>query len=890
MRVAPTTSTRLLTIMLILSTNWSILENPITNRRFENFTDFELPTELIEAAGLGSEFSPSTTLLHTQAGYSISWQRFTRSLRLRDFFYYNPPEQPNDAPNWARIPNPRFEPTDTVGLSEYCPEPPNPDKPSENLPRFEVSKGLRTYLHSVQQTFERRFKKTPQTRQNLSNAARHTLKWLRQPDCPVCLVSTDKNLQPVVDFKSRYVQLVTAELSETHQPAEDFLNNQPAFQEPAFTDDDGSDWSELHELGDRNERAVHQVLNYILNCNLKKSSQRYDNVDFRDCSKHIQVELKSSTRNSTDSNTTPITLTKMRYLQRSLQDGWTVYIAYAFRDRLFTYKMTGTEIRTFKQVWIRDEQQNPVLNLLIPVDILQPVLIQRFREAADAAKAAAAADATDPSSVHNRALAFTVTAMKNSILPLLAKYSKECPLWLKTFLESALTRHPTTFADYKVPGCYVLYKLHKLSTQEIFALRKDPTANCPTRMISANWCWVTQPFALYVAKQLRTMVVQLPEYTKDSDAINRLLTRATVPAGAILISLDVKRLYPSIILSVCLEIIERFLCRTGVAACTRDLLLTCLRLVLTLNFCQFNMRVFYQILGFATGVTCGAEAADIYLHELLREEFGKVSAYILTYKRFIDDGFMIWTGTRFRAEQFLHTLNSKFRYANFEITWTINDYSTVFLDLTIFKGAGWLHTSYLDTTTFAKHINAYLYIAFNSCVPTSVKKSFITAEIQRHLRRCSTAGNYYNELCKFYNRLRARGYPQQFLRPLFEHAPQHSHRSSFLFKTTGNNKTDEIPSVLALPFSEFADKYFKSVLSDRLAELPPHLATVRKIAAWYKVPKIKDLYPVPGKNHLADSQPANVLTTTAAFNGPGQVPNIGALQNSTAAVALALVF
>ena len=91
-------------------------------------------------------------------------------------------------------------------------------------------------------------------------------------------------------------------------------------------------------------------------------------------------------------------------------------------------------------------------------------------------------------------------------------------------------------------------------------------------MISANWCWATQPFALYVAKELRTMVVKLPEYTKDSDAINRLLTRVTVPAGAILISLDVKRLYPSIILTVCLEIIERFLIRTGVAAWTRVLL------------------------------------------------------------------------------------------------------------------------------------------------------------------------------------------------------------------------------------------------------------------------------------------------------------------------------
>ena len=65
----------------VLSTNWSILENPVTNQRFENFTNYELPAELIEAAGLGSEFSPSTDLLHTHVGFEHNWQRFTRSLR-----------------------------------------------------------------------------------------------------------------------------------------------------------------------------------------------------------------------------------------------------------------------------------------------------------------------------------------------------------------------------------------------------------------------------------------------------------------------------------------------------------------------------------------------------------------------------------------------------------------------------------------------------------------------------------------------------------------------------------------------------------------------------------------------------------------------------------------
>ena len=208
---------------------------------------------------------------------STTRKRYTRSLRLRDFFFYNPPENPPDGPEWARIPNPHFEPTETVGLSEAHPKPADPENPRANLPLFEVSMGLRKYLHTTRHNFERRLAKTPTIRQNLSNASRHCLKWLRQPDCPVCLVCTDKNLQPVVDFKSRYIQLTEAELAETHQPAEVFLAAQPAPQPIPLTDDTDDDWSSRHELGNRNEQVAQQVLSYILNGTLKKSFQRYDN-------------------------------------------------------------------------------------------------------------------------------------------------------------------------------------------------------------------------------------------------------------------------------------------------------------------------------------------------------------------------------------------------------------------------------------------------------------------------------------------------------------------------------------------------------------------------------------------------------------------------------------
>ena len=60
-------------------------------------------------------------------------------------------------------------------------------------------------------------------------------------------------------------------------------------------------------------------------------------------------------------------------------------------------------------------------------------------------------------------------------------------------------------------------------------------------------------------------------------------------------------------------------------------------------------------------------------------------------------------------------------------------------------------------------------------------------------------------------------------------------------------------------------------------------------ALWYKVPKIKDLYPVPGKHYTADRQPADTLTA-AAVDGPGNVPDNGVASTTTAAAALALVF
>ena len=61
-----------------------------------------------------------------------------------------------------------------------------------------------------------------------------------------------------------------------------------------------------------------------------------------------------------------------------------------------------------------------------------------------------------------------------------------------------------------------------------------------------------------------------------------------------------------------------------------------------------------------------------------------------------------------------------------------NGKSTVFLDLTIFKGAGWLRTTYLDTATFAKQ--CFKNVSHSSIYEIDVHRALATATFTTTMR------------------------------------------------------------------------------------------------------------------------------------------------------------
>ncbi|CAI7764815.1 unnamed protein product [Closterium sp. NIES-54] len=91
-----------------------------------------------------------------------------------------------------------------------------------------------------------------------------------------------------------------------------------------------------------------------------------------------------------------------------------------------------------------------------------------------------------------------------------------------------------------------------------------------------------------------------------------------------------------------------------------------------------------------------------------------------------------------------------------------------FLDLSVFKGQRFQSSGTLDMKLFQKPMNRYLYLPFKSYHTRATKLGFIRSELQRFLLRSSSRPDFLNSRALFFARLRARGYPEKFLLPIFK--------------------------------------------------------------------------------------------------------------------------
>ena len=440
---------------------------------------------------------------------------------------------------------------------------------------------------------------------------------------------------------------------------------------------------------------------------------------------------------------------------------------------------------------------------------------------------------------------------QTELTELLEQHGGDLPQWAQKFLAASIDRHPRTGEEYSVPNFRVTIKVHK-----------DPPEGRP---LTANQIWRTQPAAELIAELCKPYVEGIPVWTKDSDSINRKLSTLKIPENALLLTYDIVRLYPSIPHALCYTLLRSFLRERGCKYA--DFIVNALRIILNRNYCCFNGETFRQHIGFATGISCGAEIANIFIFVLTRHVFARFGEYILNHDRYIDDGFIVWTGTALMAGTMFAQLNAL--DSNIGLTHTVSLIAAVFLDIYISKGQLFKTRRLLDTKTYQKPMNRYLMLPFCSEHTTNCKLSVVHGELRRYIKRSSARNDYVQIAGMLRQRLHLRGFPFWFLTKAFATAPRYETRDQLLALKP---KTDDNPVIV---FSTtYSNALLKSGLSRAIFSNQKYLVhrkwdNVKFINAWRAGRKLGGsliAYKFPKPARRPDSAPSTVLQDNTDFS------------------------
>ena len=194
----------------------------------------------------------------------------------------------------------------------------------------------------------------------------------------------------------------------------------------------------------------------------------------------------------------------------------------------------------------------------------------------------------------------------------------------------------------------------------------------------------------------------------------------------------------------------------------------------------------------------------------------------------------MWKGPAQKLQEFQQAM-AAIDPANLSFTWDVCNRAAVFLDVNVYKGAFWAATSRLDTSVFQKAVNKYLYLPFSTETPRHVLLGFIKGELLRYIKRCSSETDFLEIRARFWDRLRARGYPAGFLSYAFRQAPRHSARLT-LFRVVEQSQTTERKHVLIVNYSAIMARatLSRALYAERYL-LPMHLRS-DFLVAW-RVPR-----------------------------------------------------
>ncbi len=306
------------------------------------------------------------------------------------------------------------------------------------------------------------------------------------------------------------------------------------------------------------------------------------------------------------------------------------------------------------------------------------------------------------------------------------------------------------------------------------------------RLICPNTNWCTLNLSKWLAAEFNEVARTIPTILKDSRELIKDLQNVRVSKSSRLITFDVVSLYPNIVHSEARRNISSLLGSSAKTEC----LLEFLDVVMENNVLEFEGNCFHQITGTAMGTPVAPPYANLFLAKFEADLLNALTHQPRYYKRFIDDGFIIWDSPDEILIEFLDKWNST--YSTIKITYKVSRTNVQFLDLNIFidKGNVDIHGFCpIQFTNFDKPLNNYLYIPYNSFCPKHILKGFIKGRCISLAINNSQEKGFQIALEKLLERLHRRGYPHNFVNKIVA-TVQYQDRIKYLNNPINSNRND----------------------------------------------------------------------------------------------------
>ena len=328
-------------------------------------------------------------------------------------------------------------------------------------------------------------------------------------------------------------------------------------------------------------------------------------------------------------------------------------------------------------------------------------------------------------------------------------------------------------------------------TSRLYFLKKIHKNPMAIRPIVSSCNSITETISQFVDRWLQPHVKNLPSYLKDTTEFLKLIETTKLPPKCILASIDVSSLYTNIPHDDGKQSVLYFLqnnpdnyLRPGQPL--PEVLTELIDIVLKNNVFEFNNNYYLQIQGTAMGTKMTPAYANLFMGKLEEKlkEFGK--QHIMLCKRFIDDIFVIWTGST--SEFTIYMTNINQIHPTIKFTYESSETELTFLDVTLYKGERFSRNQLLDVRTHIKPTNKQLYVHATSYHPPTTINAISKGEANRYLRTNSDEREFQNMKQRLTNRLLQRGYKHKQVLPHINSVKFNQRRQLLFLKKPKDNK------------------------------------------------------------------------------------------------------